>query len=55
MIDNLIFFQKFFAAHSAPSAERNIDQAVENIRLNAQQLTRDQAHLDSFLTNTSSL
>lgn len=47
--------QKFFAAHSAPSAERNIDQAVENIRLNAQQLTRDQAHLDSFLTNTSSL
>lgn len=47
--------QKFFAAHPAPSAERNIEQAVESIRLNAQQLARDKAVLIAFLDSVSHL
>jgi puromycin-sensitive aminopeptidase len=42
---------EFFKANPAPSAERNIQQALENIRLNAEQLKRDGELVKQFLAN----
>jgi len=47
---DLYFLQEFFKAHPAPSAERNIQQSLENIRLNVEQLKRDGEHVKKFLS-----
>lgn len=41
--------QVFFETHPAPAADRTIQQAVENIRLNRSQLERDSEAIKSFL------
>jgi puromycin-sensitive aminopeptidase len=40
----------FFKANPAPSAERNIQQSLENIRLNVEQLKRDGDLVKTFLS-----
>lgn len=41
--------EKFFETHSAPAAERKIQQSVENIRLNAKWMERESTSVLKFL------
>ncbi|XP_078311638.1 puromycin-sensitive aminopeptidase-like [Crassostrea virginica] len=41
--------EKFFETHSAPAAERKIQQSVENIRLNAKWMERESERVLEFL------
>ena len=43
------FSQEFFKQHSAPAAERTIQQSIETIRLNKNQLQRDRDNIHTFL------
>ncbi|XP_021340205.1 puromycin-sensitive aminopeptidase-like [Mizuhopecten yessoensis] len=44
--------EKFFEEHSAPAAERTIQQSCENIRLNAKWIQRDSVKVSEFLKNS---
>lgn len=46
---------EFFAKNPAPAAERTIQQSLENIRLNAKQLSRDSVHMKQYLESQAKL
>ncbi|KAJ8683682.1 hypothetical protein QAD02_019474 [Eretmocerus hayati] len=43
---------EFFKSHPTPGAERNIQQSIETIRLNAAWLKRDQGAIEEFLRDS---
>ncbi|XP_070570403.1 puromycin-sensitive aminopeptidase-like [Ptychodera flava] len=49
--EKAVEIEEFFKTHNAPSAERTIQQSLENIRLNAKCLARDSDKIKSFLTS----
>ncbi|ESO01139.1 hypothetical protein HELRODRAFT_175168 [Helobdella robusta] len=49
--DCLKDIEEFFKVHPAPSAERNIKQSLENIKLNISQLERDAPVVREFLAS----
>lgn len=48
------FFQEFFTANPAPAAERSIQQAVENVRLNAMWMKNESSKVTKFLLDCPS-
>jgi puromycin-sensitive aminopeptidase len=49
--EKAVEIDEFFKEHPAPAAERTIQQSLENIRLNVQQLKRDEAGIRDFLSS----
>ncbi|XP_008559136.1 puromycin-sensitive aminopeptidase isoform X1 [Microplitis demolitor] len=45
--------EEFFKKNPTPGSERTVQQSMENIRLNAAWLARDQASIESFFKNNS--